>query len=258
MTSGRDLELNEVGWWSRWVKVRWFGANSYVMLSSDFDEFFFNRAGFVDCEGASSAISRIEKEFQAAGRQPCFCVLDGCRDVAEALESRGYAAYDRMSVLQLDKPAFKKVASLEILSGLEVSSPGWASVYSYAFYGDARAQDKVSRIVERLKKDPSVTLFEGKMDGVSVGILAGFRTPELFGAYCIGTVDKYRRMGIAGSLIQEAIRVASTEQRLFILQTILSESVEDFYLTRGFRRLYMKQFLGPQTRTLDRQRREGV
>ena len=37
------IELNEVNWWSNWANVEWSTKNSYVILSDEFDEPFFNR-----------------------------------------------------------------------------------------------------------------------------------------------------------------------------------------------------------------------
>jgi GNAT superfamily N-acetyltransferase len=213
------------------------------MLSPNFDEYFFNRAGFVDCRGGQDAIPKIEAEFKALARPFCFSVQEECKEVAAMLESRGYATFDKMSVMQLDQPKFKTALGLTVLSGQEIGTAEWAAVYSLSFYGGLRMQDSVSAITERLRMDPAVTLFAGERDGKTLGVLAVFRTPGLLGVYCVGTLGEHRRLGVAGSLIHEACRMASAEGRLLILQTIASEEVDDFYARGGFRRLYMKQLM---------------
>ena len=243
MARSRDLELNEIGWWSHWADVRWAGETSYVMLSSDFDEYFFNRAGFVDCGGGQEAVPKIEAEFEALAKPSCFSVQEECGEVAAMLESRGYATFDRMSVLQLDRPDFKTASGLTVLSGQEVGTAEWAAAYSLSFYGGPGKQDSVSLIADRLRMEPSVTLFAAERDGKTLGVLAAFRTPGLLGVYCVGTLGKHRNMGVAGSLIHEASRMAAAEGRLLILQTIDSEKVEGFYAKGGFRRLYLKKLM---------------
>lgn len=243
MASGRDLELNEVGWWSHWADVRWTGETSYAMLSSDFDEYFFNRAGFVDCGGGQDAIPKIEAEFEALAKPSCFSVQEECNEVATMLESRGYVTFDKMSVMQLDQPKFRTAAGVRLLSGQEVGAAEWAAAYSLSFYGDLGVQNSVSLIAERLRVESSVTLFAGEKDGKTLGVLAAFRTPGLFGVYCVGSLGKHRSMGVAGSLIHEASRMASAEGRLLILQTIVSDKMEDFYARGGFHRLYLKQLM---------------
>lgn len=255
LARGRDLELNEVGWWSHWASLYWVGRASYIIHSPVFDEYFFNRAGFVDCTGGRDAIPKIEAEFEALARPPCFSVQEECRETMAMLESYGYATFDRMSVMQLDRPKFKAAVGMTVLSGHEVGPEEWAAAYSRSFYGGLRMQDSVSSIANRLKVESPVILFAGEKDGKTLGILAAFRTPGLLGVYCVGTLGEHRGVGVAGSLIQEANRVAFAEGRLLILQTIASERVDDFYLRGGFRRLYLKRLMRREASAPNRRRR---
>ncbi len=256
MAKSRDLELNEIGWWSHWADVRWTGETSYIMLSSDFDEYFFNRAGFVDCAGGQDAIPKIEAEFEALARPSCFSVQEECGEVAAMLKSRGYVTFDRMSVMQLDRPEFKTAAGLNVSSGEKVLTAEWAAAYSLSFYGGPGMQDSVSLIADRLRMEPSVTLFAGERDGKILGVLAVFRTPGLLGVYCVGTLGRHRSTGVASSLIHEASRMAAIEDRLLILQTIASEGAEGFYEKVGFRRLYLKKLMRREASGLNPRGRE--
>jgi GNAT superfamily N-acetyltransferase len=256
LAKNRDLELNEIGWWSHWADVHWTGEASYVMLSSDFDEYFFNRAGFVDCAGGQDAIPKIEAEFEALAKPSYFSVQEECGEVAAMLESRGYVTFDRMSVMQLDRPDFKAASGLTVLSGHEVRTAEWAATYSLSFYGGLGKQDSVSLIADRFRMEPSVTLFAAEREGKTLGVLAAFRTPGLFGVYCVGTLGKHRSIGVAGSLIHEASRMAAAEGRLFILQTIDSEKVEGFYARGGFHRLYLKKLMRREASGLNPGRRQ--
>lgn len=256
MARGRDLELNEIGWWSHWADVHWIGGTSYVLLSSDFEEYFFNRAGFVECRGGQDAIVEIEADFEALARPSCFSVQEECGEVATVLESRGYATFDKMSVMQLEQPKFKTAAGLAVLSGQEVGTAEWAAAYSLSFYGGLGMRDSVSLIADRLRTEPAVTLFAGEKDGKTLGVLAAFRTPGLLGVYCVGTIREHRSMGVAGSLIHEASKMASAEGRLLILQTIASEKVDDFYARGGFRQLYVKRLMGREASGLNPQWRQ--
>ncbi len=252
LASGKDLELNEAGWWSHWSDLQWTGEKSYVMLSSDFDEYFFNRAGFVDCSSGLDDVMRIEAKFDAAGRSPVFSVQTECRELAALLSSRGFTSFDEMSVMQLGQPEFKKSTGLKVIQGQDVETKEWAATYALSFYGNLSLQGPVARIVHRLAGEPSVILVSGKKDGKTLGVLAGFRTPGLLGVYCVGTRVENRRMGVAGSMIHEASKIASAEGRLLILQTILSDGSEDFYARGGFRRLYLKHLMRRKASGLNR------
>jgi GNAT superfamily N-acetyltransferase len=242
--SVEDLELNEVQWWSHWADVQWVGKTSYVMLSSGFEEYFFNRAGFLDCDRGRDTVAELEGKLEGAGRRPHFSVQERCKALVADLESRGYAAFDEMSVMRLGvRPVFRKAARLKVLSGDEVGAVEWTAAYLRSFYGNSLQKKPVAAIVGRLAMERSVTLFAGDEDGKTVGVLATFRTPNLMGVYCVGTLEEHRGKGVAGTLLLEANRVATDEGRQLILQTLLSDGVEGFYSKGGFRRLYLKHMM---------------
>ncbi len=255
LASHQDLELNEAGWWSRWSDVQWTGERSYVMLSSDFDEYFFNRAGFIDCSSGLDDVEKIEARFEAAGRPPVFSVQTECKELAALLNSRGFTSFDEMSVMELNQLKFKMATNLKVMQGQDVETTEWAATYALSFYGNLSLQGPVERIVHRLAEEPSVILVSGKKDGKTLGVLAAFRTPGLLGVYCVGTRVENRRMGVAGSIIHEASKIASAEGRQLILQTILSDTSEDFYARGGFRRLYLKHLMRRKTSGLNRSKK---
>ena len=98
-------------------------------------------------------------------------------------------------------------------------------------------------VARRLVRNRSATLLEARLDGTVAGVLAVFRTRRLAGIYCVGTVPKFRRRGVAGALLDRAAEIAASEGRRLILQTLKSDGVEDFYSKRGFVDLYRKTFL---------------
>ncbi len=255
LASRKDLELNEAGWWSHWSDVQWTGEKSYVMLSSDFDEYFFNRAGFVDCRSGLDDVVKLEAKFEAAGRPPVFSVQTECKKLAALLNSRSFTVFDEMSVMQLGHLKFKKAIDLKVMQGQDVETTEWAATYALSFYGNLPLQRPVARIVHKLAEESSVILVSGKKDGKTLGVLAAFRTPGLLGVYCVGTRVESRRMGIAGSMIHEASKIASAEGRLLILQTILSDGFEGFYARGGFRRLFLKHLMRRKTSGLNRSKK---
>ncbi len=251
LASRKDLELNEAGWWFHWSDMQWIGEKSYVMLSNDFDEYFFNRASFVDCSSGLDDVVKIEAKFEAAGRHPFFSVQAECKDLSALLTSRGFTLFDKISVMQLGQLKFKNATSLKVMQGQNVETTEWAATYALSFYGNLSLKGPLERIVHRLAEEPSVTLVSGTKDGKTLGVLAAFRTPGLLGVYCVGTRVENRRMGVAGSMIHEVSKIASAEGRELILQTIVSEGFEDFYARGGFRRLYLKHMMQRKTSGLN-------
>jgi GNAT superfamily N-acetyltransferase len=255
LARSRDLELNEVGWWSHWSDVQWIEEKSYVMLSPDFDEHFFNRAGFVDCSNGLDTVVKMEARFEAAGRPPVFSVQSECKELEALLNSRGFTSFDDMSVMQLGQLEFKKATGLKVKQGQDVETTEWADTYALSFYGNLSLQRPVQRIVDQLIEEPSIVLVSGEKDGRTLGVLAAFRTSGLLGIYCVGTLAENRGLGVAGSMIHEASEIALAEGRLLVLQTIVSDEVEDFYARGGFRRLYLKHLMRREASGLNRSKK---
>jgi len=84
------------------------------------------------------------------------------------------------------------------------------------------------------------------MGDETAGVLAIFRTEGLAGVYCVGTVPKHRRRGVAGALLSKAEAIAGNEGRRLILQSLASDVSARFYLERGFKALYCKQLLSKE------------
>src|SRR5260370_5791368 len=149
------------------------------MLSSDFDEYFFNRAGFVDCSIGLDAVAKMEARFEAAGRPPIFSVQSECKEPAALLNSRGFTSFDDMSVMQLGQLEMKKATGLKVKRGQDVETTEWADTYALSFCRNLSRQKPLARIVDRLAEDPSVVLVSGEKDGRSLRWRAGFRTSAL-------------------------------------------------------------------------------
>ncbi len=239
----RNLELNELKWWSNWAKVSWLDRNTHILSSREFAEPFFNRAGFLSCAGISSSIERAERRFRGLGLDPVLLVHEKCMVGRKALTRKGYRKVDTMTVLA----STSRSQRAERAPVVEVSSSSsvydWSRAYLQSFYGDEHLLQAVTKVASRLKQMREATLLEARLEGTVAGVLAIFRTPGLAGVYCVGTLPKFRRMGVAGTLIGRANGMAQSEGRKLCLQTLESDGAEPFYLARGFTELYRKDFM---------------
>jgi GNAT superfamily N-acetyltransferase len=239
----RAYELNEVSWWSRWAEVTWLNDDAYVLLSREFDESFFNRAGFVkappDVEGS---LELIEKEFERRGRTPNIFVRQDRNHprLLRALADAGYRIADQMAVMEVETPSFVVNHDVELEVGLGGGLEDWASTYLMAFYGETRQLKAVMRVLGSISEAKEVSLILARLNGTPVGCLALFRSDKVCGVYCVGTHPDFRKMNVASTMLDLARRLATNEGRRLILQTILSDSHETFYLKFGFTRSYLK------------------
>jgi GNAT superfamily N-acetyltransferase len=205
-------------------------------------EVFFNRGGLLTCRSSASSIRRLEDRFRTLGLGPAIMVPESCSGVVRGLERAGYLRADGMTVLAARERYFPP-RKIEVRIGVARSGNEWSRAYLSAFYGDLGFLVTVRRTVRRLLRRDSTTLFEARLGGEVAGVLALHRTDRLAGAYCIGTVSKFRNRGIAGALLANAGEVALSEGRTLILQALESDGSDRFYLKRGFRELYRKALM---------------
>jgi len=250
----RGYELNEVSWWAKWVDdTVWISKNCYAIFSDTFkDEQFYNRGGFLGVERVPElVVEAIEKEFAKRKRKAsCILVEEGrpWDRLRASLSSKGYAAGDRMLVMESRLQAKSKSASnpeVEVTllgsrsKGKELQE--WTRTYLQAFYGDQRLSEEVNRIMRKVVKDKKVTVVLARIGRTAVGCAALYRTVGgVAGAYCIGTDPRFRGRGVAATILRTVRGLAESEGRRLILQTMASDAVEGFYLKQGFKPAYTK------------------
>jgi len=236
-------EFNEVTWWSNWTETRWLSRNAYLLFSKDFDEYFFNRGGFLKITADSSkSVAPMEVEFEARKRKPHLLLQSDQLDpkLLVTLAKGGYRIADQMAVMEIDEPSFKVNPDLKIEHVTGSKLEAWARVYLDSFYGDSGQLKTVMEIVQKLAKVKEASLLLGTIEGQPAGVTALFRSGKVCGAYCVATHRDWRRKRVASSMLEFSHRLAVGEGRTLILQTILSESLEGLYLKLGFRRAYLK------------------
>jgi GNAT superfamily N-acetyltransferase len=240
---GSAYELNEVSWWSRWAEVTWLNDDAYVLISREFDEGFFNRAGFVKVPSdAEGTLELIEKEFERRGRAPNIFVRQDRNHprLLRALAGEGYRIADQMAVMGVGTPSLTVNHEVKIEVGLGGRLEDWATTYLMAFYGEESQLKVVMRILGSISEAKEVSLMLARLNDRPVGCLALFKSDKICGVYCVGTHPDFRKMGVASTLLDLSRSLAAREGRKLILQTILSDSLESFYLKLGFTRLYLK------------------
>jgi hypothetical protein len=237
-------EINEVSWWSNWTEAAWLDKNAYLLFSREFSEYFFNRGGFLNVtRQAESAVELMELEFANRKLSPYIFIQSASLgpSLLRGLENRGYRIADQMSVMEVENPSFAVNDGLTLEMGVEHKLEQWAGVYLEAFYGDTKLMKPVLAVLERISRSKDASLVLASKDEKPVGGLALFRSPGMLGAYCVGTVPSMRRARVASTILDFSNKLAKSEGRKLILQTILSDSVEAFYLKLGFRRVYLKE-----------------
>jgi GNAT superfamily N-acetyltransferase len=239
-------ELNEVGWWANWADVRWMKSDAYAIFSDDFREYFFNRGGFIRVrKTVERSIISMEVKFASRGLIPHIFIqeMEKRPKLMDFLVLRGYREADHMSIME----AKRRPKILNPLVKVKRVGHGetrqWAEAYLDSFYGERGLLPVVLNCVERAKARGAVTLLLATLEGKIAGELAIFRSPSVCGVYCVGTHPRFRKNGVASTMMKKAYDIAIDEDRRLILQTIVSDSTEQLYLRLGFVRSYLKTLM---------------
>jgi ribosomal protein S18 acetylase RimI-like enzyme len=245
--SRRRLELNEAGWWSNWAKIRWYGDDCYALFSEEFREPFFNRACFLSCESATVHVAELEAEFLGRGLGPHLTVGEECVSALASLRAASYRTTDRMSVMRLTAPSLSRGESVSVVPASSTERGEWGRIYLDSFYGERSQAEAVAGVLRSLPPKQT-TLLLAKVGGSGAGVLACYATEGLLGVYCVGTLPEFRRRGVGGSLLAEAAKMAKSQGRQLILQTLESDAAKGFYRGQGFEEAYGKRLMTKQAR----------
>ncbi|HYC12530.1 MAG TPA: GNAT family N-acetyltransferase [Nitrososphaerales archaeon] len=239
----RAIELNEVGWWSKWGSVRWLRKDLFILNSQDTSEPFFNRAGLVSCGASERDFLEIEEAFAKNGRIPHVVLPEACARSWSALRKAGYTDVDRMVVWVAGDDHIHPSEEVVVRKAEPREADAWCDAYLLSFYGDLSQRKTVLRVVKRLSRLARVSLLVAESKGKVLGVTALFRSSKLLGLYCLGTLPTHRGRGIARSILAASRVMAAEEGRKLVLQSLLSEETHPFYSRFGFQKLYVKRLL---------------
>ena len=119
----------------------------------------------------------------------------------------------------------------------------WIDVFCRSF-DCIQIKDEVTNIISKhYKKLTLLVAHHNNLDNEKyfVGCCLLYEKKESIGLYCLGTIQHFRRKGVARELIASAVRIAKNKgHNLLIVQTLTKEGYEEFYKRLGFRTMYEK------------------
>lgn len=118
----------------------------------------------------------------------------------------------------------------------------WIDVFCRSF-DSIHIKDEVTNIISKHFQKLTLLLAHYNLDQVKyfVGCCLLYEKKESIGLYSLGTIQHFRRKGVARELIASAVRIAKNNgHNLLIVQTLTKEGYEEFYKKLGFRTIYKK------------------
>lgn len=118
----------------------------------------------------------------------------------------------------------------------------WIDVFCRSF-DSVHIKDEVTNIISEHYQKFTLLVAHHNLDQVKyfAGCCLLYEKKESIGLYCLGTIQHFRRKGVARELIANAVRIAKNNgHNLLIVQTLTKEGYEEFYKKLGFRTIYEK------------------
>ena len=118
----------------------------------------------------------------------------------------------------------------------------WIDVFCKSF-DSTHIKDEVTNIISKHYQKLTLLVAHHNLDQVKyfAGCCLLYEKKESIGMYCLGTIQHFRRKGVARELIASAVRIAKNNgHNLLIVQTLTNEGYEEFYKKLGFRTIYEK------------------
>jgi len=122
----------------------------------------------------------------------------------------------------------------------------WIDVFSNSFDISHYMDEIRERVIRAINTDNRLILrLAYKRDynngnNKPIGCSALFLTSDIIGLYCLGVLPDYRRRGVAGSLIRNALLEAKSRGLMLIVQTFARDNLVPFYSKHGFTYSYSK------------------
>lgn len=244
-----SYELNELDWWSNWARPLWPSSQCYALWSPAFPEYFFNR---IDVLKADFSTQKILEEARAMLNDQSWspglmvCKRDVTPATGAELARTGYTRMDSLVVMSCPRFNMNPRPSVEPVDVEADMASDWSKVYLEAFYGSQHYLNVVRNVVSRAARDPRCEFLIARVDGSPAGALALYHSQGLAGAYCVGTLERFRSRGVATTLLRECFRRAGERGEKLILQTFASDNVVPLYSRMGFTPVYEKLFYSPR------------
>ena len=219
------------------------------------DDYFFNRIINTPCcyngdadDDDSTVISALQDSVSIFSERKlkCFVYIDESDALMEAILLKNkFALLDTMQGfrssninkirLENQKIHVDKI-SMDLL-------PVWMDVFCKSF-NVLDWKSELHRILETHFNE--LTLLIGYIKSNSSQIPAGcgllFNKHRVNGLYCLGTVESFRRQGLAGKIVEAALDIAKRQNNSFLVcQAFTNEGFAEVYKKLGFQLVYKKK-----------------
>jgi hypothetical protein len=217
------MEANEWSFCLLWTEKIDTQCGRVLLNEKLGDDYFFNRATVEGCPQGTE--KQVESAFWNRGMD-CY------------LYFRSPSTLPAIDTMQVLKSARTTSSRHEVVQIGPDDLPVWIDVFVGSF-GVPDWRREVERIMAA--NFSRLALLLSYAEGAPAGCAALYRTDDLTGLYCLGTLSKFTSRGIAKSMLGFAQKISQDNGTQLFLQTLGSEGLFDLYAKSGFVLSHTKQ-----------------
>jgi ribosomal protein S18 acetylase RimI-like enzyme len=249
------MEHNESTFCSLWTEHIKINDCTNLFINEKLgDDHFFNRTSNTPCcyngnahDNDGTAISALQNSVRrfSERRLKCFVYIDESDSRMEAILLKNkFTLLDTMQCFRsnMDKIRLENQKIHVDKIGMDLL-PVWIDVFCKSFNA-LDWKSEVHRILETHFHD--LILLIGYIKSNSSPIPAGcamlFSKHKVNGLYCLGTLESFRRQGVAGKIVQASLDISKRSSNSFLIcQAFTNEGFAEFYKKLGFQLVYKKK-----------------
>jgi GNAT superfamily N-acetyltransferase len=213
------------------------------------DDYFFNRLNVIyPCNNVVEILNSIKgKRTSDINKYYIHLICDTKNSINLSLPKFG-----TMKILGFDVDNYETntIKDIEIEEVDKHDLDEWIDIFCNSFDSLSIKNEVTSIISKHYRK---LALFVARYNlnqrMYPVGCCLLFEKNNNIGLYCLGTIQHFRKKGVARQLIGNAIKIAKdNDYNTLVVQTLTEEKYDEFYKKLGFRTIYEKMLYSLEMR----------
>jgi GNAT superfamily N-acetyltransferase len=249
------IEDNDSQFCALWTdRFEWHQC-AEIFVNKDFPrDYFFNKTKMVSpCHETLLLISDAKKIFFSNKLDCYFSLHDDPEylEINKTLELQHFSYIDTMLVFCVDLDTFPTEDgrldydpnTSQLIVNDQSSICAWIDLFCESFQIEDWKRQVRELIVSNYRHfDLLVSRIRMNLEYIPVACAILYCSKKVMGLYCLGTLPKFRRKGLAFQIVKSSISRAKTRgMKFFFVQTFLSDGFAEMYEKAGLQLAYRKR-----------------
>ena len=239
------FEDNENSWFSLWSRDTHLDSLLILMNKKLYDDHFFNHVTRIHSKSeiTSKTIDEVISKYLEYNIHPCFYITPflNNNELVKKITDKGFKESDQLYVMIHSGGDTKLKGPIDVTKIKPYQIDVWIKVFSESCLVSSNQIPEYLRRTKTISLRSDVDLFLATVYGQVAGCAGLFSKNNVGGCYFLGTIAKYRIMGVASSLLNKITYENNNRMnKILIIQSLKNDKLEQFYEKNMFKKIYAK------------------